>query len=298
MAVPTRVTTGNTAVANDLNQLIDLLEGAASLTEAFKLVSTTGENFIVKLSDAAGIRKFSIQDSAGVEVASINSDGAATFSSVSSTSTLVLPTSTTPTPTTEGQIAWDSDDHLIAVGDAAATQLFYPGRSAKPHLLAPVHGLGTAAVARGALTPNRAYLVPLTPLTQNVTVTALMVELAGSTDSIDVGIYTTTDFVTFTRVVSSGALAFPGTSLQHLDIVDTALTQGTRYFFAVAVNGATLTISQISDLRTGGVDGSSAGVALGKATSYPLPTTITSPTIETIHPCIGGVISGEWTFTS
>lgn len=127
MTAPVRVVTGDTAVANDLNQLIDLLEGASSLTEAFKLVSSTGENFIIKLADAAGVRKFSIQDSAGVEVASIDSDGAALFTSVSSSGTLVLPTSTSPAQTVDGQIVWDSDDNVITVGDGASRKTFFYG---------------------------------------------------------------------------------------------------------------------------------------------------------------------------
>ena len=43
---------------------------------------------------------------------------------LSSGGTLVLAGSTTPTPTTEGQIEWDTDDNVIAVGDGATTKLF------------------------------------------------------------------------------------------------------------------------------------------------------------------------------
>ncbi|RVB00504.1 hypothetical protein EN912_18565, partial [Mesorhizobium sp. M7A.F.Ca.CA.004.02.1.1] len=39
---------------------------------------------------------------------------------------LVLEQSTTPAPTTEGRIQWDTDDNVIAVGDGAATQIFAP----------------------------------------------------------------------------------------------------------------------------------------------------------------------------
>lgn len=126
MAAPTRVVTGDTAVANDLNQLIDLLEGASSLTEAWKLVSSSGENFIVKLSDAAGARKFSIQDSAGVEVASIDSDGGATFSSVTASGAFSFPVSTSPTQTADGAVFWDSDDDVLTVGTGAANKRVTP----------------------------------------------------------------------------------------------------------------------------------------------------------------------------
>ncbi len=42
------------------------------------------------------------------------------------TPTLTLKQSTTPTPTAEGDIQWDTDDNVIAVGDGAATKLFVP----------------------------------------------------------------------------------------------------------------------------------------------------------------------------
>lgn len=128
MAAPTRVTSGSTILINDLNQLIDLFEGAASMTEAFKFVSSAGENFIVKLSDAAGARKFSIQDSAGSEVASINSDGALVISGgFTPSGSLILPASTSPATTTDAAIQWDSDDNRIVVGDGSSVQTFYPG---------------------------------------------------------------------------------------------------------------------------------------------------------------------------
>jgi hypothetical protein len=43
-----------------------------------------------------------------------------------STPTLTLKQSATPTPTAEGDIQWDTDDNVIAIGDGAATQLFLP----------------------------------------------------------------------------------------------------------------------------------------------------------------------------
>lgn len=129
MAAPARATAHTTATAAELNQIIDLLEGGDSKTEAFKLISSSGENFIIKLSDASGVRKFSIQDSAGVEVAYINSDGALSLAGglTVSAGNLLLPASTSPAVTTDAAIQWDSDDNRIMVGDGAALQTFYPG---------------------------------------------------------------------------------------------------------------------------------------------------------------------------
>lgn len=42
------------------------------------------------------------------------------------TPTLTLKQSSTPTPTTEGDIQWDTDDNVLVVGDGAATQILVP----------------------------------------------------------------------------------------------------------------------------------------------------------------------------
>lgn len=115
-----QVTAGTTATAAQLNQLINLLEGGGSETLAFLLKSSTGDDFIIRLADAAGARKVSVQDSASVEVFSIDSDGAIT------PGTIILPNSASPTPTVEGDIQWDSDGDFMRVGDGAAAQDFFP----------------------------------------------------------------------------------------------------------------------------------------------------------------------------
>lgn len=46
------------------------------------------------------------------------------------TSDVTLKQSTAPTPTAEGRAEWDTDDDRLAVGDGAATKLFYPGAHA------------------------------------------------------------------------------------------------------------------------------------------------------------------------
>ncbi|MER9658563.1 hypothetical protein [Mesorhizobium sp. M0159] len=42
------------------------------------------------------------------------------------TPTLTLKQSATPTPTADGDIQWDTDDNVLAIGDGAATKLFLP----------------------------------------------------------------------------------------------------------------------------------------------------------------------------
>lgn len=45
------------------------------------------------------------------------------------TSTISLPASTSPTPTTEGVAEWDSNDDRIVVGNGTDQSIFYPGQS-------------------------------------------------------------------------------------------------------------------------------------------------------------------------
>lgn len=122
MTVPYSVATGDLVQAADVNQFKNLLEGATGYTTTFLLVSTSGTNFIVRLGDAIGVNKISFQDSAGVEQASINSDGLVTGNSISFAS-LQLPVSAAAAPTTDGQVVWDSDDDVLTVGTGAATKV-------------------------------------------------------------------------------------------------------------------------------------------------------------------------------
>lgn len=161
----------------------------------------------------------------------------------------------------------------------------------------------TTAVQQSALVANQAYLIPMNPLLRPTTITKLVAYLAGSTDNIDVGIYSTTDYATFTRVVSLGSTAFPGTNSRFFDIADTPLAIGTVYYLAIAVDGTTLTLlANASPAQTvlGLGGGSTADVAvLTKTTSFPLPTSIASPVhAGGVNPLLAGVISGSQPFSA
>ena len=119
----TQVSDDATALATDLNQIIQHVQGQAGSTEAWFFRCSTGNNYVVRLSDNAGARKFTIQDSDGNEVASINSDGTLTAVGLTLTGNLILPVSTAPAQTTEGAAAWDSDDDLLTVGTGAAMKV-------------------------------------------------------------------------------------------------------------------------------------------------------------------------------
>lgn len=158
-----QVSDGQTATAAQLNQLINLLEGGGSETLAFLLKASSGDDFIIKLSDASGARKFSIQDSAGVEQFSVDSDGAVTITGTITPSGLVIPSSAAPTPTAEGDAQWDSDDDFLLIGDASGQKNFFPS------------GKGSDLTAASSITVTSSFH----DVTGTTTITALVAKPAG-----------------------------------------------------------------------------------------------------------------------
>ena len=107
-----------TSAAADVNQYKDHLEGESSSTLAWFLRCSTSNDFIIRLSDAAGARKFSLQDSAGVEVASIDSDGTVAAIDTSFTA-LTVPTAASPAQTAVGSLVYDTALLLLTVGNGS-----------------------------------------------------------------------------------------------------------------------------------------------------------------------------------
>lgn len=118
------VADGDTVLAADVNQYKEALEGTR--TVSYSLASAASTSFVVKLADNAGARKVSITDSDGVEVASIDSNGNATFGGITLTS-FTLPTSANPTQTQEASMVWDTTLNLPTFGDGTSTQDWPPG---------------------------------------------------------------------------------------------------------------------------------------------------------------------------
>ena len=143
----TRVVDGNTSAATNLNQLIDLMEGAESID--FLLQSLVATDFKVRLADAAGARKFIIQDSAGVTVATIDSDGAATFTSINLSGVLIIPASASPAQTADASVVWNSAaapaGKVLTVGDGTSRRTFQPD------------GKGADLAAASTINPTHRY---------------------------------------------------------------------------------------------------------------------------------------------
>ena len=126
MTVFYSVDADDVALPEDVNQYKKMLEGSSGYTSTYSLKSTSGTDFSITLGDAAGARKLSIKDSAGVEVWAVNSDGAITAGALTPTS-LVLPASAAPSQTAVGNIVWDSVLNYITVGNGSSRTVFRTG---------------------------------------------------------------------------------------------------------------------------------------------------------------------------
>ena len=249
MTAPARVTAGSTILINDLNQLIDLFEGASSMTEAFKFVSSSGENFIVKLADAAGVRKFQVQDSAGVEVAYITSDGDLVISGgFTPTGNLILPASTSPATVTDAAIQWDSDDNLIVVGDGASTQTFYPGTTKYKYKTTQQDFTTTTLATVTATSGNIAFAV--------LASTAYEIEVYGNMSAV--GTAASGGFkwgFTFpaSPTIARAQLDINFITAQGGAIIDAALINGNLYALADITSGTAFGGANRNDATTAGI---------------------------------------------
>jgi hypothetical protein len=160
---------------------------------------------------------------------------------------------------------------------------------AKPEWLEIMSGPGDTSSNGLHPSANAAYLTPLRPLTASATVISLVGSIGVQSGNIDVGIYSW-DGSTMTKVVSLGSTACPAASTRVVyDIADTALTNGTRYYVAYAADNGTVTYSRVT--YSAAVI-APTGPTLSKASSFPLPSTITSLSNASLGPHLIGALSG------
>lgn len=272
MALP-NPSAGDSILAAHIDSIRTHLQGASGDTEAWAFRQSSG-NVVFTLATADGSNGFRINDSAGTQVGYLDSDGNLTIAGGLTQATQVFPLSASPAQTAEGSVVWDSDDDVLTIGDGASRKTFYPGQQALQERWLPHCGpVNTTALS--ALTANAAYLIPMEPLTRNRTLATITVNLGGSTDNIDVGVYSTTDDATFTKVVTLGSTAFPGTGDLAQNIADTALTAGTKYYIGIATAGTTATFGSITSAVPWAMN------SFTKASSFPLPTSITAVSATT-----------------
>lgn len=131
----------------------------------------------------------------------------------------------------------------------------------------------------GLFTPvaNTAYLMNVPSIggdSAGFAVTKIGLAIGTSSGNLDVGVYYTDDESTFTRLFSTGSFASPGTGKQTKSFASQTITpvSGRRWFVALAPDNATVTF------RSGPWP---IGSAYSKATSFPLPASLTTMTAIT-----------------
>ena len=115
-------------------------------------------------------------------------------------------------------------------------------------------------------------------IARSVVVNRLWVNIATSSGNIDVGLYADDGAGSpGALIVSSGSVASPGTGNRSFTIADTTLPEGVVWF-AVAASNGTLQLAR----STFGVVAQSTG-SCTKASSFPLPSSISSPSASGVN---------------
>ena len=147
----------------------------------------------------------------------------------------------------------------------------------------PTHLWG-AAIANHSftLTANQAYLIPIPDVVAVATLSRLAFYVDTQSGNMDVGIYYSDDETTFTRLFAQGSFATPAAGLTLKAITAQTITPATarRWYYGIALDNATAALK-----------GSNPGVANSfvpggyfKATSFPLPASLTGMTAITTQP--------------
>lgn len=143
--------------------------------------------------------------------------------------------------------------------------------------IAPTHlaGMGSGGSSL-AVVANTAYLMPISNVTVTTTLTrltwALLSVVAGN---YDVGIYSSDDEATFTRLASKGSTAQPAAGNIITTIATATVTPvaGRRWYYGIALSTASsVEATNHSTIAAGGIPGYT------KAASFPLPASLTAMT--------------------
>lgn len=178
---------------------------------------------------------------------------------------------------------WVLDNPLPPEAITTTSALHIDRDNGQAGILAPsANRFGLAATA---LVANQAYLLRFVPSrAMAISKLAFRVTTAsGTNDPVDVGIYDAAG----TRVVSSGATTslLNSTGTKTATVATTVLTAGSVYYAALAANSAA-TVSFASGIGDGFGTAAPAAEVLTKATSYPLPATLSALTAADAGPAL------------
>lgn len=134
-------------------------------------------------------------------------------------------------------------------------------------------------------TANFAVLVAVR-VAAPVVISTIEYYVGTASGNVDVGIYTY-DGSTFTRAASSGSTAASGTNaIQAINLTAPyALAPGVTYYFAIAADNITITMTRIVPHSATTL---AHARAVAKSSSFPLPATITTPVGTSYVPFLAG----------
>lgn len=136
-----------------------------------------------------------------------------------------------------------------------------------------------AALAVGVLTALRAYIMTLEAVMAPMTIAAIRGPLTVQNGNYDVGLYSTTDWITFTRLYSLGLTAVPAGGAEITWASPAfALTPGTQYFVAFITDG----IATVGRIQANASSPWNPGYFEAEATAL-LPASIVAPTALTTN---------------
>tara|TARA_R110002110_G_scaffold383714_1_gene595211 strand:- start:31 stop:861 length:831 start_codon:yes stop_codon:yes gene_type:complete len=121
------VTAGNTALAADLNQYKEALEGTRTFVPT--IVAAAGSDITLQLSDAAGARKLIVENSAGTDGFIVDSNGVVT------PTILQVNGVATPADTGAGRVSYDTTKNLLVYGNGTQVVEVADGASTSLALL-------------------------------------------------------------------------------------------------------------------------------------------------------------------
>ena len=105
------VTAGDTALAADLNQYKEALEGTRDFSPL--MIAASGTDFYVRMSNTGGGQFFKVQNSSAADALVVNSAGVVT------PTTLQITNEASPSDVTAGRISYNSTKNVLVYGNAS-----------------------------------------------------------------------------------------------------------------------------------------------------------------------------------
>jgi len=121
------VTAGDTALAADLNQYKEALEGTREFSPLMK--AAAGTDFYVRMSNTGGGQFFKVQNSSAADALVVNSAGVVT------PTTLQITNEASPSDVTAGRISYNSTKNVLVYGNASQVVEIADGASTNLALL-------------------------------------------------------------------------------------------------------------------------------------------------------------------